>query len=282
MDCANPFFIAGTVFPCGKCIQCRIRKTSEWAARMCHELESWSDAVFVTLTYKEMPENNSLKKRDFQLFFKRLRKYLGKRKVKFFACGEYGGDTQRPHYHAIIFGLKSCQQCICHNSHVNIAPKDDCALINDAWGKGFVKIGSVTFQSCRYVAKYIQKKKSGKQAQKEYFDTNREPMFQLQSKGLGLEYAIKHKDQIVSKLSVPCNGRQISIPNYYRKKIDLDDDTKLIMSQLSYLRFQKYLKRVGIDSNDVNAVMEEIKRYGKQRALNLLARIKLNKKGGEL
>ena len=47
----------------------------------------------------------SLRKRDFQLFMKRLRKKYSDDRIRFYACGEYGSETFRPHYHAILFGL---------------------------------------------------------------------------------------------------------------------------------------------------------------------------------
>ena len=75
--------------------------------RMLHELSDYEDAVFVTLTYDEdhIPSNHSLKKSDLQKWFKRVRKEIEPKKIRYFACGEYGDKTQRPHYHAIIFGL---------------------------------------------------------------------------------------------------------------------------------------------------------------------------------
>ena len=92
--------------PCGKCIGCRIAKRKEWSLRMLHELTYHPQSSFVTLTYDDyhLPPCCSLKKRHLQLFLKRLRKNLGERRIKYFACGEYGGQTMRPHYHAILFG----------------------------------------------------------------------------------------------------------------------------------------------------------------------------------
>ena len=47
----------------------------------------------------------TLRKRDYQLFMKRLRKAFPNDKIRFYAAGEYGPKTLRPHYHAILFGL---------------------------------------------------------------------------------------------------------------------------------------------------------------------------------
>jgi len=106
--------------PCGQCIGCRLAYSRQWANRCMLELEYHDSAYFVTLTYDEAhvpkhyypdPETGealpsmSLCKRDFQLFMKRLRKAFPDDKIRFFAAGEYGTKTFRPHYHAIIFGL---------------------------------------------------------------------------------------------------------------------------------------------------------------------------------
>lgn len=106
--------------PCGQCIGCRIDRSRQWANRCMLELQYHDSAYFVTLTYDDFhipkayypdPETGevhtsyTLCKRDFQLWMKRLRKKFSDDKIRFFACGEYGGQTKRPHYHAIVFGL---------------------------------------------------------------------------------------------------------------------------------------------------------------------------------
>ena len=106
--------------PCGQCIGCRIDRSRQWANRCMLELQYHDSAYFVTLTYDDLhvpkayypdPDTGeahqslTLCKRDFQLWMKRLRKRFSDDKIRFFACGEYGGSTHRPHYHAIVFGL---------------------------------------------------------------------------------------------------------------------------------------------------------------------------------
>lgn len=44
-----------------------------------------------------------LRKRDLQLFIKRLRIYLPDYDIRYFACGEYGPDKFRPHFHLLIY-----------------------------------------------------------------------------------------------------------------------------------------------------------------------------------
>ena len=66
--------------------------------RLLHELEYWDKATFITLTYapEHLPEKSSLKPDDLQKFWKRLRKELKDKKIKYFACGEYGEKKIKP------------------------------------------------------------------------------------------------------------------------------------------------------------------------------------------
>ena len=91
--------------PCGTCIGCKVEKSRQWAIRCVHEASLHEDNCFLTLTFNEehMPENRSINKRDLQLFFKRLRKRYPNKVIKYFACGEYGDERNRPHYHVILF-----------------------------------------------------------------------------------------------------------------------------------------------------------------------------------
>nr|WAE43395.1 MAG: replication initiator protein [Microviridae sp.] len=186
--------------PCGRCTACRINRTREWATRITHELSYWEYSSFVTLTYNNENINKemSLKKRDLQLFFKRLRKTLGKEKIKYYACGEYGENFGRPHYHAIIFGIQSNDK-----------------RIKDSWPAGFVRCGSVTYESARYVAGYIQKKYNGKLAEEVY--GNKERPFQLQSQGLGKQWALDNETGLIENLGLTINGKKTTMPRYYRK-----------------------------------------------------------------
>lgn len=192
--------------PCGHCVACRIARSREWAVRLLHESEFWDDFCFVTLTYDEQHLlSPSLVPRDLTLFFKRLRKDLGERKIKYFACGEYGDRFLRPHYHAIIFGLG-----VQHTK-----------LIEENWTKGFVKVGTLTYQSCRYVSGYVQKKLYGDGA-KYYEDNGLVPPFSRCSKGIGEEYVEKYWNKLYSMGRVTVNGVSMALPRYYTKKLDFD------------------------------------------------------------
>lgn len=75
-------------------------------------------------------------------------------------CGEYGSQTARAHYHMIAFtdneipDLKSWGKS-------NGLPVWISETLNKKWGNGHVLIGSVTYESCGYVRRYILKKSLG-------------------------------------------------------------------------------------------------------------------------
>lgn len=199
----------GLAVPCGKCLLCRIAKRKEWSLRMMHELDNHQDSSFVTLTYDEenLPLNSSLIVADLQKYFKRLRKNLNDRKIKYFACGEYGERLNRPHYHAIIFGLH---------------PYKDQDIINDSWAKGLVYIGVAEPDSINYTAQYIDKKYSGDLAVEHYDNQGREPVFKICSLGIGKQYAIEHEEEIVRELKLHHKGSDYSLPRYYVKLLNPD------------------------------------------------------------
>lgn len=212
MQCVKPLYLKasdkspnreGIVVPCGRCVACRISKTREWALRLLHELDYWDNAVFVTLTYADIhlqTDKLSLRKKDLQDFFKRLRH---KKSFKYYACGEYGENTFRPHYHAIVFGLSL----------------EDKSLVQEVWDMGMVHIGTVTYDSCRYVAQYIDKKLSGDLADEVYGDMERP--FQICSQGLGLRFAMDNRHDLVRDMRTSVRGVPCSLPQYYKRKLKI-------------------------------------------------------------
>jgi len=101
------------------------------------------DSSFITLTYspENIPEGGTLVPKHAQDWLKRLRRQ-STNKLRYYLVGEYGDHTQRPHYHAAIFG---------------IGPESR-ALIESTWGKGHVHVGDLTKDSSAYVAGYVTKK----------------------------------------------------------------------------------------------------------------------------
>lgn len=218
-------------------------RTQEWALRIIHELGSWDKAIFITLTYKddELPIKG-LSKEHVVKFFKRLRSDIGERRIKYFACGEYG-EKGRGHYHAIIFGLGP----------------DDTDLIDEAWGKGWTYFGTVTFDSAAYVAGYIQKKLNGEKAKEEYGD--KVHPFQLQSKAFGYEWMEKNKEKIITNMTIRHRGVQHSVPRYYLKKLTkLRDKEKEDNAVKERARLKnEYLARKGLRPENEKKRLKELR-----------------------
>jgi len=262
----------GLEVPCGQCRACKKKKRQEWAMRMQHELNSHEDSCFVTLTYEgEQYDFGSLKKRDLQLYLKRLRKNIGERKIRYFACGEYGEkNTLRPHYHLIIFGL-------------SLRPEDK-NLVKDSWGLGQVDIGIAEPASIRYVAQYINKKFVGELEEEIYKQTNRETPFKLASMGLGRDFCDKNAEQINQQLHLTSNGVKTSIPRYYIKRLGIENvaieenayerecDTVEHYSGLRLSRDEAYTT---LKPDEVRRIEDGIKTAKLQHDLNLSAKEKL-------
>lgn len=139
--CSRPFRRDGNEYGCGQCMPCRINRKRLWATRMTLESFMHSESSFVTLTYDQenTPKDGSLKPEHLRDFLKRLRRRLAPLSVRYFAVGEYGGTTHRPHYHLSIFG--PCPP----------------AYVQAAWGLGFTYSVPFTPQTAAYVCGYVTK-----------------------------------------------------------------------------------------------------------------------------
>lgn len=160
-------FVVYCDIPCGKCLNCKLNYARRWSVRCRLEMEDCANkALFLTLTYSDEHltfENGVvvLNYSDFQNFMKRLRYYLGAESVRYFACGEYGPKTFRPHYHAILFGVDWCdfapwrQWCDMSHGHESITYISD--KLNDIWKLGRVNVGFADMSAINYVARYVVK-----------------------------------------------------------------------------------------------------------------------------
>jgi len=131
-----------TPHPCGQCLPCRINRSRVWTARILLESMQHPQNMFLTLTYNDehFPEYGHLKKEDLQKFLKRFRKRLDQ-KVRYYAAGEYGEETKRPHFHLAIFG----------------AGIETEQAVKESWPKGFYQIGELNRTTAEYISGYIVK-----------------------------------------------------------------------------------------------------------------------------
>jgi len=122
------------------------------------EAAQYTDNTFVTLTYDDesLPDNQSVSPRTLQLFIKRHRK--NGHKFRYFACGEYGEQTMRPHYHLALFGHPNCERGITRIRKDKLDCCDVCSSIRQSWGHGQIMLGTLEPQSMAYIAGYVTKK----------------------------------------------------------------------------------------------------------------------------
>lgn len=155
--------------PCGQCIGCRLERSRQWATRILFESQLHEANSFLTLTYAEenLPYPPSLDHRHFQLFMKRLRKKLGF-KVRYYMCGEYGGQTFRPHYHVCLFGAVFYSDRVLNRNSGSGHPLYMSPTLDSCWTFGNAWIGDLTFESAAYVARYVTKKITGDAAEDHY------------------------------------------------------------------------------------------------------------------
>jgi len=191
----------------------------------------------MTYSDEHLPPGGSLRHRDFQLFMKRLRKFLveGQRSmrddpVRYYMCGEYGDTTGRPHYHSLMFNLGFSDKVLWKVERgVSLYISK---TLSDIWGLGHCTIGDVTFESAAYVTRYSMKKITGSRASDhysyvdpetgEYFDCK--PEYCQPSRGgrsgrggIGREWFDRYASDVFPDDFVVLGNRRFKVPRYYSK-----------------------------------------------------------------
>lgn len=229
--------------PCGQCIGCRMDKSQDWATRIHHEASLHERNCFVTLTFNadNYPWDGSVSVRDIQGFMKRLRFHLEPTRVRFFACGEYGDQNGRPHYHLILFGWSPEDATPWRRTGSGFVVSRS-AFLERIWPLGHVEVGHVSLQTAGYVARYCLKKVTGDRASDHYtrpheqtgeFHTVRPEFICMSNRpGIGHGWQAKYREgDCFPKDFLVIDGRKRPVPAYYlRKKKELEDETKLLNS----------------------------------------------------
>ncbi len=227
--------------PCGKCVECLQDRREMWSLRIAEEWKDHTDSAFITLTYdnenitygEHLP---TLVKSDLQNWFKRLRDRIKPIKVRYYAVGEYGTKTLRPHYHVILFGLP-----------LKLI-KD--GILEQTWKHGHVHYGTLTRASIHYATKYHVNR---------YNDVEgSEPSFTLMSRnpGIGARYLKKMEkihDGNLERAYYQDGNYKKRLPRYYRDKLYTEDEREHInnMSKRVSIYDEETIKKHYKD-NDIN------------------------------
>lgn len=238
-NCVNPQTIynkslgANITVQCGKCPLCIHSHRMNWLMRC--EQESLKSQLpnhwFITLTYneKKVPRKRGVRtlfKRHPQLFIKRLRK--AGHTIKYILVGEYGTETERPHYHMLAWTNASVQD------------------IDKAWNYGHVHYRKMERETILYTLKYVLNPRQGD-------NTNKQREYVVYSKGIGLGYLTTqmyyyHTEDYENPIyTTVINGKRIPLPRYYRKKI--------------FTKYQNYLHAVQMYYKALKDKMRSIRRF---------------------
>ncbi|QXP08087.1 MAG: replication initiator protein [Arizlama microvirus] len=226
-------------------MECRIKKSREWAIRCTHELITAEIGCFITLTFNDenLDPIGSLRKRDMQLFWKKLRKKIQPTKLRYFHGAEYSPEG-RPHHHAIIFGYDFPDKIFLKTSRSGF-PIWTSETLDSVWTNskneslGFAIIQDISYDACSYVAKYTQKKITGNLAKQHYKiiddygnEQQRLPEYGSMSRrphGIGYDWYKKYAqtDWLQNDKIAISDKIKVSPPRYYDKRLDIDQSDLL-------------------------------------------------------
>lgn len=241
--------------PCGRCPSCIRNDAQQWRVRLQQEFRLAPYSFFVTLTYsdenlpirevsldgKESRVVYDVSKRDVQLFLKRFRKFLSSRlssedyKARYYLVSEYGPNTFRPHYHAIIFSSFGFRD------ELSVEHKEVYQAIQRCWNLGYVDVSKCNQQRIAYVTKYMSCK---------LLDLPKYllPPFRLMSRRPGIGSSYLDNENVLdwhrTTLSnfIQDGDFKLPMPRYYRDKIFDDamkEDIRDIAISVSYEQEEK-------------------------------------------
>lgn len=254
---AHPELARYKIVPCGKCVECQSRLRNNWSFRLMQEMEVAPANFFVTLTYDndKVPVSSkgylTLRREDLHKFLKKFRddcqrqfesffpelEYKERHKkrcpMKYFAIGDYGETTFRPHYHFIVF-----------NSPYNLSELYDYIAKNWQLGQ-IVQVDICLAEHCNYITKYIVKVAYNEEQLSEY---ECEPTFRLMSRGLGMSFVtdVSVKDYFVNDKKGFHKGAAVyGLPAYlkqkfYKKRYGKLAQLKMRQDYTDYIRSDKY------------------------------------------
>lgn len=244
--------------PCGQCIGCRLEYARQWTDRcekeLMHpylplipelekvqagakvqQLEYRKESCFLTLTYdnEHLPDDKGLNKSDLQKFWKRFRKAHPLVRIRYLACGEYGDQLGRPHYHAIVFGYSFngvepwCKNELGQYTYV-------CKELSELWPLGLATVtNDVSRELIGYVARYVVKKVNGDMSIAHYTDPEtgviRQKEFLVMSRrpGIGETWIRENAAEVVAHgNTILSNGHLAPLPRYFENKVlQIADET---------------------------------------------------------
>lgn len=238
---------------------------------------------FITTTYADefLPPYGSLRMDDFSKFIRRLRKKFPGVKIKFFARSEYGPETLRPHYHALLFGVTFHDGKYWRKTE---AGEDSFRsdLLTDTWGMGHCEFSGLTRASAGYVAHHNVDKLNGDLADQFYsrldpetgevVEVEPERMRCSNRPGIGSSWFDEFEAEVFPSNFLVIDGHKVPPPRYFKNKLkdryELSgsvDGSKRLMSVDDYELISRKAKTRALDQSANNtsermSVREEVAR----------------------
>lgn len=272
--------------PCGKCVNCRLNYSRQWANRCYLEAKQYENNMFLTLTYDNAhlkfykdfvdPETGEITRYkpvldcdDLQRFLKRYRKRFGDG-IRFFGCGEYGEQTLRPHYHLLVFNHSL--------PDVKFYSKRDgfqfytSELLDSSWKNGNCIVGDLTWESCAYVSRYVMKKQKGKGRQDllKYNPGYQDEFVRMSRKpGIARAYLEENAERLAEDREIfvqrGLKTVKAGLPRYFKDYLDKDlSETDKLIKRVEFLtNFERQLRaelaQTDLTEYDYNRVIERVK-----------------------
>lgn len=262
LDASKKFREGLMPFPCGNCTPCRVNRQKEWSIRIVLESLSHDHNTFATLTYRDksltLDDHGTpqVDPYDLTCFLKRLRHLYS---YRYFAVGEYGDETLRPHWHFMFFGIEN-----------NLENEN---LIENTWTHGFAHLDDLNFSTARYVTGYCMKKLTRKGDERlhgkkpEIMRSSRGSKFDSMG-GLGRDTVRKiaksikrtgsHPERVIRKIRLGNNYYPLG--RYLTNKLSDDLEIPIDVRDKDLLNYQLKLFKYGEDQSGSFTITNAIKR----------------------
>lgn len=222
------------IIPCRRCIGCRLDYSRQWANRGYLESKKTNHNYFITLTYNDenLPENNTLVKDHLGKFLKDIRNdfqnHHNHTGIKYLACGEYGTQNGRPHYHAILFNCPFPTDTFYEAKIIDNEYFYRNKMVEERWKYGYSYVSTSNWHTIAYVARYVTKKIYGTHAEEYYTSKRIIPEFIRCSKGIGKEYWDENKEKIIKYDEIIIKNKKLSTsikpPEYYMRMLKKENE----------------------------------------------------------
>lgn len=235
MTCLHPGTnpSTGDRFPCGNCLPCRMNKRNAWNLRLQWEAIAHKSTLFIGLTYEDahIPMTDdylpTLWPEDVKYWLRMIRR-KSPTPLRYYALGEYGTDTGRPHYHVHLFGDYPLPErhCVYGEEQDGIHCMHHCPVdcfvkvIRYYWPHGHATVYPCTPADLAYTTLHhvIGKEPPFKGQHPVWTSMSKQP-------GIGSAYfdnknAVDHifQNGVISHTYTP-TGQVTPLPRYYRDKI---------------------------------------------------------------